>query len=264
MTSLEVELEELGAWLAHGDGASLPSTVAGCLRGSSRRRSPVRWPRVAVAAVVVVAVVLAVPGTREAIAHFFGVGAVEIRPTATTSPRPGPSGSAVPGAVPTTGSVPSPPVVASTGATATAFDATSALTDAARRVAFRIRVLPAPGGWGPLRSVEVDDRVPGGLVALVYDGFTVVEVASAAEAFPIMAKLAPSGVTVSSAAVNGRFAVWVGGAHEIAYEAPDGSIRQDTVRRAGSVLVWTSGSLTLRVEGFETLAEARAVAEAVG
>ena len=61
--------------------------------------------------------------------------------------------------------------------------------------------------------MEVDDRVPGGLVALVYDGFTVVEVASAAEAFPIMAKLAPSGVTVSSAAVNGRFAVWVGGAH---------------------------------------------------
>jgi hypothetical protein len=113
---------------------------------------------------------------------------------------------------------------------------------------------------GPILGVETDPRVPGGLVAIAYEHFTLVELAGDANGFPIMAKLTPPGVTITMSDVNGADAIWIEGAHEITYLAPDGSVRKDTVRRSGSVLLWSVGSVTARIEGLPTLAEARQVA----
>lgn len=57
---------------------------------------------------------------------------------------------------------------------------------------------------------------------------------------------------------------WISGApHEIAYLAPDGTWIPDTVRVAGTTLVWTRGGITYRLEGNFTLTETIALAESL-
>ena len=250
MTPLEDELVDLGEHLAHGDGDQLATSVRARLgdqRFQHRDGLPF-WAKVAAALVLALALALALPPSRHAIARLLGIGAVEVRTVPTTVLGPGttsPSASSVPGAV----------EPAAGGATD--------IADAERRVTFPVRLVGDPTA-GPLRRVDVDERVPGGLVALTYERFTVVELASAVEAFPVMRKLVPPGVTVEPTTVDGRDALWIEGAHEIAYVAPDDSIRQDTVRRAGPVLVWARDGVTFRVEGLTDLDEARRVATSIG
>ena len=254
MTPLEDELVDLGAHLAHGDGDELAASVRarlGAQRFAHRNSVPL-WAKVAAAVLLAVALALALPPSRRAIARLFGIGAVGVRTVPTTVLGPGttsPPASTVPGAV---------EPVAVEPAAAGATD----IADAERRVTFRVRLVGDPAA-GPLRRVDVDERVPGGLVALTYDRFTVVELASAAEAFPVMRKLVPPGVTVEPTTVDGRDALWIEGAHEIAYVAPDDSVRQDTVRRAGPVLVWARDGVTFRVEGLTDLDDARRVAASI-
>ena len=248
MTPLEHELVDLGAHLAHGDGDDLAASVRARLGDQrfQRRNGLPLWIKIAAAVVFALVVALALPPSRRAIARLFGIGAVEIRTVSTQGLLPGttsPPGSTVPGAVESSAA------------------GNVDLAAAQRRVTFPIRV--ADSSVGPPSRVDVDDRVPGGLVALVYDRFTIVELASAPDAFPVMMKLAPRDVTAQPTDVDGATAVWVDGAHEIAYEAPDGSIRQDTVRRAGPVLVWVRDGVTLRVEGLASLDEARRVAASI-
>ena len=256
MTPLEDELVDLGAHLAHGDGDDLAALVRARLDGPQRRPSGAGlplWAKVAAAVVLALGLALALPPSRRAIARWFGVGAVQIRTVPTTVLGMGTTASpasTVPGSVDATSTAPVAPPAAADVASAQA------------QVTFPIR-LPTDAAAGPLRRIDVDDRVPGGLVVLVYDRFTIVELASAPNAFPVMVKLAPPGVTVDSTDVASDFAVWVGGAHEIAYQSPDGSIRQDTVRRAGSVLVWTRDNVTLRLEGLGDLDTARRIAASV-
>ena len=248
MTPLEHELVELGDHLAHGDGDDLARLVrVRTEAGALGRRAVPLWVKVAAALVLAFAVALALPPSRRAIARLFGVGAVEIRTVTTTVLGPGttaPPGSTVPGAP--DGAAGSTDVDAAQG-----------------RVTFPLRVV-SDAAAGPLRRIDVDERVPGGLVALVYERFTVVELASAPDAFPIVLKLAPADVIRESTKVGDAFAVWVSGAHEIAYQAPDGTIRSDTVRRAGPVLVWVRDSVTYRVEGLTDLDEARRIGATLG
>jgi hypothetical protein len=91
-----------------------------------------------------------------------------------------------------------------------------------------------------------------------------VELTGNPNAVPMMVKLVPAGVTITPTSVNGADALWIEGAHEIAYVAPDGTVRKDTVRQSGSVLLWTVGSVTARIEGFTALDEAREMAATVG
>jgi hypothetical protein len=242
MTPLEEELVDLGRYLDHGDGAELPAAVRRRMAGVERHTPA--WVKVAAAIIVALAVALAVPTSRRALARLLGIGAVEIRPVTSTLP-PGPTDRTVPGSVP-------PPGVATP---------TEGLDEARKRLTFA--PLVAGSDAGPVVGVETDPRVPGGLVVITYQRFTLVELASDPTGYLVMGKRVTPGVTVRRIDVNGVDALWIDGAHEIAYLAPDGSTRTDTVRRSGSVLLWTAGPVTLRIEGITTLEEARRIAETV-
>ena len=271
MTPLERELIDLGDHLDHGDAAGLVDAVRS-RAGAARRpsllaRTPVR---VALVSAVVIALVLLVPPSRRAVARLLGIGGVEILPVPTTVLGPGttnapaatvpgaPSGSASTAQSTVTSAVTS--AGGSTGGSATGPSGGGAGTDAPLPVGVTFAVRKAGPEWGPLRRADTDDRVPGGLVALAYDRFTLVELASDHSDYPVVGKFAPPGVTVSFVDVGDVSGVWLDGAHEITYLAPDGTVRQDTVRRAGSVLLWVQGGVTYRVEGLDWQADALAVA----
>ncbi|MDQ1425128.1 MAG: hypothetical protein QOD72_2626 [Acidimicrobiaceae bacterium] len=240
MTPLEQELVDLGRHLDHDDGDGLSVAVRHRIEASPRRVTPT-WVKVAAAVVLALAIAVALPPSRRALARWLGIGAVEIRPVATTLP-PGAPDRIVPGSVP-------PGVSTTTG---------DALTAAGKDLTFTPLVAGAIAG--PIQGVQTDPRVPGGLVVIAYERFALVELAGSPNGFPIMAKLTPAGVTITRTAVNGADALWIEGAHEIAYLGPDGMVRYDTVRRSGSVLLWTVGSVTVRIEGLATLDEASRVA----
>lgn len=244
MTPLEQELVDLGRHLDYGEGDGLVEAVRGRMTGAHHRGTSM-WVKVAAAVLLALAIAVAVPPSRRALARWFGVGAVELRPVATTLPA-GASDQTVPGSVPSS--------VANT--------ATGALAAARKDLTFE-PIVAGPGA-GQIVGVETDPRVPGGLVAITYDRFTLVELSGNPNAVPMMVKLVPVDVTITPTNVNGTDALWIEGAHEIAYIAPDGTVRKDTVRRSGNVLLWTVGSVTARVEGLTTLAEARQIAAAVG
>ena len=268
MTPLELELIDLGEHLDHEDGADLPVAVVRRI-ADERRGAPV-WLKVAAALILALAIALVVPTSRRALARWLGIGAIEVRSVSTTLPV-GPPAQTVPGSISTaattaTASAPTAAVVTTSSATTVPTTAATSATDplAAARQAVTFRPLVAGADAGPIQRVDTDARVPGGLVAITYVRFTLVELASEPDSYPVMAKMAPSGVTVSDTTVNGVDGLWIGGAHEIAYLDPGGNVRSDTVRRSGSVLLWTVGSVTLRIEGFDTLEDALHAAATVG
>jgi hypothetical protein len=247
MTALEEALVDLGRHLDHGDGDELPAAVLSRITTPDRGAVP-PWVKVAAALLLALAIAVAVPSSRRALARWFGIGAIEVRGVTTTLPVGAPDRT-VPGSVP------------SSVANSTTSTTSDALAAARNDLAFT--PLVAGSAAGPIIAVETDPRVPGGLVAITYGRFTLVELASKPDAFPIMSKQVPPGATVTFSDVDGVQALWIEGAHEISYLAPDGSVRKDTVRMSGNVLLWTVGSVTTRIEGLPTLAEALQVASTV-
>jgi len=271
---LEAALGDLGDHLDLGPGDTepgraqlvanvierLPAPVAGApirttgfpaatatATASTGARAGVRTDRrllVAVAAaiaVLVVAGLLAVTPTREAIARWVGIGGVRI-----TTDDPLPDGGApVPGA-PATGTEPA------TGAVdLDAIDGS---------LPFPIRTAD-PSVAGELRAAAVDWSVAPGLVELRYDDFTLVELGSRPSAAPVLGKVIGPGTTTTAVTVDGRPGVWLSGAtHQVGSVDPDGELRLDTVRRAGNVLVWEDGGVTYRIEGALSLEAALEVA----
>jgi hypothetical protein len=249
---LEGALDDLAAHLDHPRGDQLadavrrrigtPAPVAG--RRPDRSRS-----LVAVAAVLVLMIVaaLAISPARHAIADWLGIGAVEVRRSDRPPPGTGTSSHSVPG---------------SPGGTSSHELADRRLTEARTIVDFTIAI-PRDASVGPLAGVEVDRRVPGGLVALRYARFTLVEVTSyAADPAPI-AKLISPATRVEAVTVNGNPGMWITGAHAIGYLDRSGRLERDTVRRSGSVLIWERAGVTYRVEGFDALGAAQAVAASI-
>lgn len=77
-------------------------------------------------------------------------------------------------------------------------------------------------------------------------------------------KLLTLGSDVVYTDVRGAPAFWVSGApHFFYYEERDGEVRQETVRLAGDVLLWEDGGVTYRVEGADSLRDARRIAESL-
>jgi hypothetical protein len=244
MTPLERELVELGSVLDHGDGSHL-------LTIREQRYTPSPWARtLRIAAVIVIALGVFVGSfapARRAVARWFGIGAVRIIPSPTTLPD-----------VPTT-------AVSST--TVPAKPLTVAPDDPLADVRSRLAFTPvlAPASAGPVQAIEVDDTLPGGLLIVRYLTFSLVEVSSTGEAVTYMAKVVDTASTsIEDVRVNRASGVWLSGApHQIAYLDSKGEFRLDTVRREGNVLLWTKGSLTLRIEGLADKAEALAMAESI-
>lgn len=186
----------------------------------------------AVAAIAVVsAAVLAVAPARNAVAGWLGIGAVEVHQSA-----PPTTGS-------TTTSRPAPPLD---------------LATARDRVRFEIIT---PTEAAPPTRVTVDRGVPGGLVTLTYDDFTLTEIATLPSA-PAISKFVTGG-PIEDVMVHGHRGMWIGDAHRVGYIDRDGHLQPGTLRRSGPVLVWTVDDVTFRVEGPRTLDEAMAVASTI-
>jgi hypothetical protein len=80
----------------------------------------------------------------------------------------------------------------------------------------------------------------------------------------LVAKVVRSSDQIEEVDVGGRPGLWISGADhtvtfEVLYEGPDGEARGERV--AADTLLWQDGTTLLRVEGFETLADALAFAE---
>jgi hypothetical protein len=246
---LDAALFDLAEHLDHPAAENLADVVLGRVApGVTRARRRMRAAfAVAATVVVLTAALLAIGPARHAIADWLGIGAVEVRHSEGTVP-PATGANTVPGAAATGTAAPGPVV---------------ARELAAARAAVKF-VIETPRGAsvGALAGVEVDSRVPDGLVVLRYPRFTLVEIASRGENGPILRKMLGA-VSVENVTVAGVPGLWISGAHEVGYVGRDGSIRTDTVRRSGPVLLWERGNVTYRIEGLDHLADALAITRAL-
>jgi hypothetical protein len=248
---LEGALVDLAEHLDHPAGDQLEADVrrriATPTRVGDRRRNRARVLLAVAAVFLLIAVaVVAIPPSREAIADWLGIGAVDIR-RSEQPPAGNTAGSPVPGQ-------PGSPRNR---------DALAHLAAARRKVQFTIAT-PDDGSVGALSDVEVDSRPAGDLVALTYERFTLVEVASMPNEPPQLKKMIGPTTHLEYVTVQGRQGAWiVGGTHGIAYVDPSGDLQLDTVRRSGPVLLWERGGVTYRLEGIATLPEARTIAESL-
>ena len=253
MIDLERALEDLAEQLDHPAGVGLTAIVRSRISEPARltdRRPAHSRSLLAAAAILLVIVMaaLAIPPTRHAIADWLGIGAIEVR----RSDQPlgdGTSGRTVPGS----------PDATSSGA----ITARKRLAEARKVVDFEIAT-PRAASIGALAGVEIDRRVPGGLVALAYPRFTLVELASYPGDPEPIAKAIDPGTRVDRVRVGESSGLWVTGAHKIVYLDRSGQMETDTVRRSGPALIWERGGVTYRIEGFDVLADAQRVAASIG
>lgn len=187
--------------------------------------------------------VLAIAPARHAVAGWLGIGAVEIRrsqgpvlpaPSTTTTPT----------------SSTRPPA------------AETELAAAQKAVQFEIATAHDASAGSPTH-VTVDRRVPGGLVTLSYERFTLVEIATNKTQPPLLAKLVGD-APVEPVTVHGRDGLWIPVPHHLAYIDRNGKYETDTIRQSGPVLLWERDGVTYRVEGPRTLAKAQTIADSIG
>lgn len=140
---------------------------------------------------------------------------------------------------------------------------------ASERAGFRVKTPRGLGTGAVYFDAYVGER---GMVSIVYPG----DSASLAEADLLFTQFAATvreefvkklgilGSDVRYVRVRSSDGYWISGEpHYFFYEERNGEIRQETVRLAGNVLLWEEGGVTYRIEGAETLAEARRLAESL-
>jgi hypothetical protein len=267
---LERALADLGAALDFPPTPDLAAAVATRLAGAAdtrrQRTSPSatlprrhRWRRLAVAgmvaALLAAAVLVASPGTREAVARRLGLRGVDIRlggeppPTATTTP---------PGARLDLG----------LGERVT-------LEEADRRVAFPVLV-PGAAGFQRPDAVFVDGLVPeGGRVDLVYRARPGLPASPSTDAGLLITqflgqptadfiKKVTGGGLVEQVTVAGEPGYWFSGEpHFFTYRDANGNFTEEQTRLAGNTLIWQRGKLTLRLEGELSKQQAIRIAESM-
>lgn len=240
--SLETELRDLALHLDHpaGDGLAdavrreagrAPSAGAPAVRGRRRRR----FVAVAVAAALTVAILVPLAWSRLTGRSDSDVAGPPT--TATTAPRP------------TTTTTTLPAVLA------------LGLDEARAAVEFPIRL---PQGLDAPEHVIVDRRVPGGLVALRYPAFTLVELPTPANSSVAEVTSADAASETFPMTVRGQPALWItGGAPEIGFVDRDRALRRSPTRAGGNVLVWVEDGITYRIEGFAYQSSAMAMANSM-
>ncbi|HEY4790020.1 MAG TPA: DUF4367 domain-containing protein, partial [Actinomycetes bacterium] len=200
------------------------------------------------------AVLVASPGTREAVARRLGLRGVEVElggpPPPTVTTRPGER------------------LDLGLGERVT-------LEEARRRVGFPVLV-PGAAGFQQPAAVYVNEAVPvGGRVDLVYRarpglsaspftdvGLLVTEFRG--QPTPeFLKKVAVLGM-VEEVRVGGEPGYWFSGEpHFFTYQDARGNVRDEQTRLAGNTLVWQRGELTLRIEGEISKQEALRIAESM-
>jgi hypothetical protein len=77
-------------------------------------------------------------------------------------------------------------------------------------------------------------------------------------------RLLGTGTEIEFVTVDGGDGFWLEGRpHVLYFQAPDGSLLEQTVRLAGNVLLWERGDMTLRIEGDITMGQAIRIAESM-
>src|SRR5215217_4423008 len=260
---LEAALADLGADLRFPPTPDLAAAVTarleeGPARTPARRRPPARrwpawmagWRRLAVAALAVV-VLVASPGTREAVARRLGLRGIGVR----------------------VGGPPPPTVTTAPGARLDlGLGERVTLGEARRRAAFPVLV-PTAAGFDRPDAVFVNGAVPpGGRVDLVYRarpglpassftdaGLLITEFRGQPE--PEFLKKVTGAGMVRSVTVGGEPGFFFSGEpHFFSYQDTSGQFREEQTRLAGNTLIWQRGDLTLRLEGDLPLAEAVRIA----
>jgi hypothetical protein len=265
---LEAALVDLAAVLEFPPTPDLAGAVAARLDEApapaparARRRWSIGWSgwrRLAVAGLAAVllaaAVLVASPGTREAVARRLGLRGVKVElggpPPPTVTTRPGER------------------LDLGLGQRVT-------LAEARRRVDFPVLV-PSAAGFRQPAAVFVNQAVPaGGRVDLVYRarpglpaspftdvGLLVTEFRG--QPTPDFIKKAAILGQVEEVTVGGEPGYWFSGEpHFFTYQDARGSFREEQTRLAGNTLIWQRGDLTLRLEGQVSKQEALAVAESM-
>jgi len=259
ITDLELE----GALRALGPRYPYPSTPHLAVRVRTRlaappvrplpRRAPWGDPRrlALVAALLLLLIgtaALAIPGTRDAIAHFFHVQGVIVNRV----PSPAPSLT--------------PPTSLNLGRLTT-------ITGAQAAVRFTIAV---PAKLGPPDAVYVASGPPGGEVALAYTprpgiplvrqtGLGVLITEFRGDLIPgFISKEVGPGATAEEVSVNGDPGWWIAGEpHTILIRVSPDSSQLETLRLAANTLVWARGGVTYRIESDLSKADAMRIASSL-
>jgi hypothetical protein len=200
-----------------------------------------------VALLVAVAVLVSVPGTRQALADLFGLGGVTIRQVATTVPA---SSTAAP---PTT-------VPLDLGEPTT-------LTAAVEAMPFTVFVPSTLGEPDEVALDTVDDRPVlslvyrprPGLPATTVPGVGLLVTEFGGRINTMFEKIVHSN-QAQRVTVGGWPAIWIEGPHEIFY-VDGGEVVHSSGRLADSTLLLTNGGTTIRLEGAFDQATAIALAE---
>lgn len=221
--------------------AAIAAEQSAATHGRERARvaiSPtnrIAWALAAMLVAAVVGLAVAVPGSRHAVADFFGISGshIEILPTP------------APGVTPTP--FPTPAGIQS-------YATPSSLIDVRRDHGFE----PAlPPGWGEPKGVYIADYLGAFPVVLQYDAFDLWEVQLSGGTFnkgvPIQGvfdKSARSGTVIENLTINGNPAVWIaGGEHIVRYVDAEGRTVDASVRTVErNTLVWHNDSFFYRLE----------------
>lgn len=232
MPELERDLRDLGRLLAFPPEPDLVPAVRRRLAEPTRPRRRVLVLALAALAVAV-AVAFAVPPARTAILRFFHIGGETVErvnvlpPAQHRSPVAGLAGPMSP-------------------------------DRAARRAGFEVLLPSSPTG----RFYAGDGIVATYLRSAAGKSVVLTEFRGD---LGIAKKLASPATRIEPTTVNGRDALWIHGAqHVVYYFDSQGNGRSRVVRLAGNVLVWAHGSVTLRIEGPLSEAEALRIARSVG
>ena len=216
--------------------------------GPARRLRLVRPLAAAVALLIVLAVILGVPATRQAVADLFGISGVRVRPLPTTGPSP-----------------------------RTTIDASLDLGDpvtlaeAQRRVSFTVSV-PSTSGLGAPDAVYVRSGPGLEAVNLVYRprpgfpaafdtqvGLLISEYAGSAK--PYFVKYIDQHIPLSKVIVAGRWSgLYFPGAQEVYVRDPSGSIHSEQPRLSAPSMVWEREAVTYRLEANVSRVRALAIA----
>ena len=209
--------------------------LAGPVRHELNRPAPYRAPirQVLVLAgltllVAAVTVFAASPGARDAVLEFFGIDGATVERVPRLPEAPAPT---------------------------TPLGERVSLAEARRRMGFEILV-PRPL---PARAY-VSERVPGGAVSFTTRRVTVTQLRARIER-PLLSKLVTQGTRVERVPQG----VWLSAApHVVLLRDARGQVIEESLRRAGNVLLLERGGLVVRIEGAASLAAALAVAGSLG
>jgi hypothetical protein len=203
-------------------------------RLTPRRAYRRRLLLVALAALVLVGAVLAIPPARSAIGRLFGFGGVEIRRVDSL-----------------------PPVTLQAPLD---LGELTTLTAAQREVFFNVLTSKTY----PPERVYLGSTPAGGRVSFLYGPRShprLLVTEFLARTMPFAAKLAGPGTVVERVSVDGRPGVWVHGSpHVFYFLGADGVVHPEQLRLVGNVLLWQVGNLTLRLEGDVSKADAVQIA----